>query len=428
MSFYSINPGNMFIPPVLHMDPVMDIRTKVADASAEDTLADWMFTNYEEQGGSFYDASELGFAANNFWLHFRLKFTDATAEMRIMARATISTYFVLLEPAAWHGSNTDALTGAPYDGGALDLNKWYDIDLHFTHDDCFVYVDGELHGTDDTNPINDPLAAIHILPDENVMVTEICTSLEDTRGIRISSRMPAGFGAGNTFAGNVADIQSLPITMDGISSTQGGDEAHLTQTPVNVSGMQVLSVQSSVIADTSGTPESPVLEHVLVNGSDEHLLGYTVHSTDSEQHGSDAISLANNAGNAFESADLTGFEMEIRNTVPQIGFTIFNTGSVVGFKPGSSVVHLGDRNVPGLGTIDYMYSNNSDTTLRFTGDVSSKTSLKVTLVKENGEWVSTTLNQVGSYTFENTEDDNPVTSFIWNNVNEKVYLIFSDVV
>lgn len=428
MSFYSINPGNMFVPPVLHMDPVKDIRAKVVDASAEDTLADWMFTDYEEQDGSFYDASELGFNVNNFWLHFRLKFTDAAAEMRIMARAADATFFVLLEPTAWSGANSDTAAGDPYDGGALDLNKWYDIDLRLTSDDCFVYVNGELYGTDSSNPINDSLAAIHVLPDENTMVTEICTSLEDTRGLRISSRMPAGFGAGNTFAGNIADVQSLPITMDGISSTQGGDEAHFTQTAINVSGMQVLSVQSSVIADTSGTPESPVLEHVLVNGSDEHLLGYTVHSTDSEQHGSDAISLVNNAGSAFESADLTGFEMEIRNTIPQIGFTIVDTGSVIGFKPGTSAVHLGDHIIPGLGTIEIMYSDTSTTTMRFTNDVSSKSSLKLTVIKENGEWASTTLNQVGSYTFENTENDNPVSDLIFNNVNEKVYAIFSDIV
>lgn len=379
--FYSLNPGNVWVDPTKVGQAASDIRVNTYDRTTEDLMADWIFTNCSNFDSKFY--LPKGFHFQNLWIHFRVKFDSNSALLRInlLRPDDVTTDGLAFNNNSWGFTAATANASATNSyGSAAYPPEWSDFDIELTSTGAKLYINGAYVGDDTSDPSNSDLYAVLIRPDGGSRLSEICIADQDTRGMRIQSTKPQGLGAGNTFSGNVADVQSEPFTLAGLSSTGAGDEGHLTLPALNELGMKVSAIQSSMQGDISGVPDSPFLEHVLFDGTNEHVIGYTHFTADSEHEGRHVVASTKADGSPFTQAELNNGELRLKNIPFQLKSNIASSGTSWGyFRSIPNTVIAGSPTINGQ-ALDWCYINNSNNVAITTDNQYSGGSTSIDLV------------------------------------------------
>ncbi|CAH0447870.1 hypothetical protein SM033_00046 [Vibrio phage vB_VpaM_sm033] len=375
---HTLNPGNASVQSGKEYTSEDERTAGVVDATALDTVTDWAFSQWTDSDTFFRLPVTL--STENLWMHFRLRPSSGNLTMKVHYEAGGSdagyTNFKLSANA--FGANNSSST--PSTGGlspSMSQNDFNDVDIHWNgaENKFDVYINGAraFGGSNGYMGSRQLSYMTFNLASSSAYLSEICFSDTDTRGWRVQSTKPASIGAQNDFSGSLSDIQTTSLTEAAMSSPAAGSVLDLNFSNVQLSGMKVVGVNVGSVADIVGTPDSPVLEYSLFDGTDEHLIGYRVLSTETDANLNQNIdAVAPLTGGQWSSALIDTSSLRIRNVAMTVVTDTDNLGgSPVQFGYGklNSTIISGDMTHGGAHAALYAlaFKQNGDMFLEFDG-------------------------------------------------------------
>lgn len=279
----SINPGSISVPngDSFGLDSV---RQKVIDVSAEDTMTNWALTGWSSASDARVYFQKAHCPTDfGMWQHHRLKWTN-NANLRIFYwdESKTKRMSVNLSRSSCYGASIDGGSGNTINFTAIPLNTWVDVDVQIVKTDGWrLFVDGtQVASGEFAWPADCDIYSCTFAMPNDLQMTEAVISETDTRGWRIQSEVPVSL-INDGFNGTVANLQTLAPTSDSISSTGIDSTSKLTYGSVPTD-QNIAAVSFSLIADITGSTQSPFLAQILEENGKRHFLGFMEVTADLE--------------------------------------------------------------------------------------------------------------------------------------------------
>ncbi|UKZ10792.1 hypothetical protein CZP2022_69 [Vibrio phage C-ZP2022] len=334
-----------------------DIRTLAVDATADDTMTNWKFPDCNSKAHSRLSMKST--PTSTLWFHARVKRTVSSFEIGVefygQPSGYSSTYkdYWGLQVTPWfmmHTRNQTQQNNQSFSGTfPAEGSDWFDFDLEMGSGK--VYINGSLEHDYSGSYILGTDSSAFQFRIQGGEITEMVVANEDTRNWRVASEVPASL-VSSTFSGDVVNIQTPGLTKDGLSSGGAGAE-FVAKMPVVPGGYKVAGHTINTIAETNGTPESPMLAYIL----DGNLLG--LHSTDSDGENvpnSFVHETKPSDGSNWSTADLSEREITVINPVEHYFNTAQITSGVYGTGGAAQFVKGGEWDGGGAIELQHAYS------------------------------------------------------------------------